>query len=220
MRIDGDWEAFEAERSTKFLRDLRRRSRRLHEQGKVEFEAADGRSGLEQLLDDGFAVEAAGWKGSDGTAIVSSPKTERFYRRLAEWAAARGWLRLWFLRLDGRALAFVYALVHDGVHYSLKVGFDPELKAYAPGRLLHQKILRDAFAEPLRRFDFLGADDGWKLEWTEDRHDWGRVQAFAPRVSGRANALLWGVGRPAAKRALEVVRDGRERIAARRRGDS
>ena len=33
-----------------------------------------------------------------------------FYRRVAAWAAERDWLRLAFLRLDGRPLAFDLAL--------------------------------------------------------------------------------------------------------------
>ncbi|HKP88939.1 MAG TPA: GNAT family N-acetyltransferase, partial [Thermoleophilaceae bacterium] len=41
-------------------------------------------------------------------------------------AAEQGWLRLAFLRLDGRAIAFDMCLEHGGAFYVLKGGFDPE----------------------------------------------------------------------------------------------
>ena len=96
----------------------------------------DGRDGLDSLLTEGFAIESAGWKAAGGTAIVSRAETEGFYREVAAWAAQRGWLRLAFLRLDGRALAFEFAIEEGGVYYALKSGFDPAYRAFSPGTLL------------------------------------------------------------------------------------
>jgi CelD/BcsL family acetyltransferase involved in cellulose biosynthesis len=205
LETEGDWEAYRADRSSKFWRDTRRRARRLQEQGEVAFESVTGGTRLDERLDDGFRVEAAGWKGSQGTAISSSSTTEGFYRQIAHWADERGWLRLWFLRLDGRAIAFVFAIVHEHVHYSLKVGYDPEFRSHAPGRLLHERILRDAFTDDIRRFEFLGSPDPWKLEWTDEWHELSRVQAFPRSLAGSTNALLWKVGRPLVKQGLTLA---------------
>ena len=81
-------------------------------------------------------MEGSGWKTR--TAIASRPDTRRFYRDVARWAAGRGWLRLGFLRLDGRALAFDFCLEHAGTHYLLKTGFDPAFRAYGPGMLMRK----------------------------------------------------------------------------------
>jgi CelD/BcsL family acetyltransferase involved in cellulose biosynthesis len=152
--------------STKFRANLRRRRRRLNEQGKVTLERIDGGPSLQRQLEDGLRLEARGWKGSAGTAIVQDPATLGFYLALAHHAAARGMLRLWVMRLDGRAIAFHFALEHGGRYLLLKPAYDESLAACSPGQLLMQDVLADCLRRGLREFDFLGPDMPWKRDWT------------------------------------------------------
>jgi CelD/BcsL family acetyltransferase involved in cellulose biosynthesis len=104
VRVDGDWPAYEAARDQKVRAEVRRRRRLLERDGRLWVDVSDGRERLDALLDEGFAVEAAAWKGSAGTAIASLPQIRSFYSQIAEWAAGRDILRLAFLRLDERGL--------------------------------------------------------------------------------------------------------------------
>lgn len=194
------WPAFEASLRGHFRRELRRRGRALGETGAVSFEVLGGTDDLERLLDAGFAVEAAGWKGERGTAIASRAGTEAFYRSIARWAAERGWLRLGFLRLDGRAIAFDFALEADGTHALLKTGFDPAFRRFAPGMLLRGAMLRNAFDTGVVRYHFLGHDDPWKREWTEVTDTQLLVQAFSRRPAGIVDWAAHRWGRPLAVR--------------------
>jgi len=90
----------------------------------------------------------------------------RFYTRLAQVAARRGWLRLSFLRLDGQRIAFGYYLQCGNKLYLLKPGYDPRFAPYSPSNLLCYLVLRDAFERGVAELDFLAAADPWKLEWT------------------------------------------------------
>ena len=166
----------------------------------------DGSDRLDQLLEEGFAVEAAGWKGARASAMVSRPETAEFYRRVAAWAADRGWLRLAFLRLDGQAFAFDFAVEEGDVHYLLKTGFDPAFGRFAPGMILRYEMLARAFSNGLRSYEFLGADEPWKLEWTQTTRPRGLFQAFAPSLRGQLEWAAFAWGRPAAKRVLALVR--------------
>ena len=114
--LSGTWEEYEQRLSAKRRSNLRRLWRRLSEQGQLDFEVRDGAEDLEPLLEEGFKVEESGWKGEQGTAINSEPETRRFYQEVAAWAASRGALRLGFLRLDGKALAFDFAVEEAGAH--------------------------------------------------------------------------------------------------------
>src|SRR5439155_10777058 len=97
--------------------------RSLEERGETRVSYEDGGDGLEDLLSEGFRLEGSGWKERAGTAILSDPTVEGFYRAVARWASQRGWLRLAFLRLDGRAIAFDICLEQGGAVYVLKGGF-------------------------------------------------------------------------------------------------
>jgi CelD/BcsL family acetyltransferase involved in cellulose biosynthesis len=201
----GDWGAYTGRRDAKLLREVRRRRRRLGDEGEVAIAVADGGERLDALLDEGFAVEAAGWKGTGGTAIASDPATTRFYRDVAAWAAARGSLRLAFLRLDGRALAFDFAIEENGRHFLLKTGYDPGYRRFAPAVLLRHAMIERAFAAGLATYEFLGRDEPWKLEWTSELRPRVLVQAFAASPAGRADLAAHRYGRPFAKRALALV---------------
>jgi len=189
--------------------DLRRRRRRLEEGGCLTFQIEDGRAHLDDLLAEGFRIEGSGWKDARGTAISSHANTRRHYSEVARWAAGRGWLRLAFLRLDGRALAFQFGLEDGRSYYFLKGGFATAYARFAPGKLLVAFMLADARAKGLESFEFLGAAEPWKLEWTETARERVLVEAFTRSPSGLldwAARALFVRGRPLARRLLVGVR--------------
>jgi CelD/BcsL family acetyltransferase involved in cellulose biosynthesis len=203
---EGGWTAYERQVGAKKLRELRRRRRLLERQGELCLDVQDGGRQLESLLEEGFRVEASGWKGQGATAINSSPAMRAFYKDVARWAAARGWLRLAFLRLNGRALAVDYGLEVGGVHFLLKTGYDPGYRRYGPGMLLRYEMLRRAFHSDLSTYELLGTDSAWKSDWTNAVRPTMLLHAFAPSALGLADRAAWGYGRPVAGRILRRLR--------------
>jgi CelD/BcsL family acetyltransferase involved in cellulose biosynthesis len=193
--------AFDAGLSSRLLADLRRRRRRLEELGEVGIDVHDGSDDLPTRLAEGFSVEGSGWKTERGTAIVSNPETLGFYTSVARWAADHGWLRLWFLRLDGKAVAFELDIEHDGTCYRVKGGYDPEFRRYGAGKQLLHAVLADAAERGLRRFEFLGHDEPYKFEWTDLATEYPLVRAFRPTVAGRLQWSAYAQLRPLVRRA-------------------
>ncbi|MBI5157626.1 MAG: GNAT family N-acetyltransferase [Acidimicrobiia bacterium] len=204
--LGGGWEAYRDGIPGKKWREIRRRRRRLEAEGAVAYSQHDGAIGLRELLTEGFAIEDSGWKEASGTAVRSDPRVEAFYRDVAAWAARVGMLRLHFLRLDGRAIAFDLAFVANGAEWLLKTGFDPVVSAFSPGALLRAEVLERAFGEGLARYEFLGTAAPWKLEWTDRTRDVvlcdgfasgirGRIDEFGARMSRRLRLRLGRSGR-------------------------
>lgn len=204
--LDGSYEEYERTLAQRRRSELRRRRRRLDERGTLTFEVQTGEERLEALLAEGFAVEGSGWKSEQGTAIVSRPETYAFYRLVAAYAAARGSLRLAFLRLDGRPIAFHFTIEEGGSVYQLKGGYEPEFREFAPGQLLVQDMLCWAFGRGLRSYEFLGADEAFKLDWTASLRDRIALHAFPRSPSGAVAWTAQSYGRPLAKRARDLVR--------------
>jgi CelD/BcsL family acetyltransferase involved in cellulose biosynthesis len=206
VSLSDGWDSYEAGLSKKIRTELRRRRRRLSEMGELEFAVEDGSRALDRALEEGFEVERAGWKGQKGTAIASSEKTKSFYTDVARWAASRGWLTLGYLRLDGKALAFDFCIEHDGSHFLLKTGFDPVFNKYGPGMLLRYEMIKRAFLEKdLHSYEFLGRNEAWKMQWTDQVRRRLAVQVFA-RVTGFGHWAAYRYGRPLAKKLIEKVR--------------
>src|SRR3954452_13545636 len=199
----GDFDAYVAGLARKHRKEVGRLRRKLEATGELSFEFADGSERLDELLEEGFAIEGSGWKSESGTAINSSYAERRFYTQVARWAASSGWLRLAFLRLDGRAIAFDYCLDSGGSFYALKGGFDTDYRRAGPGTVLTYESIKRAFEDPgLRTYEFLGDADEYKLAWTATRHQRLRVQAFSRSPLGLGQLAAWRYGRPLAKRVL------------------
>ena len=88
------------------VRKYMRACRRHILNGPIAFEIIRGGPGLGALVEEMLALEAAGWKGREGTAILSKPEDARFYRALAPAAAEAGALRIALLREEGRLIAY------------------------------------------------------------------------------------------------------------------
>lgn len=191
--------------SGKRRREMRRRRRQLEQNGEVRIDCAEG-GPLGQKLEEGFRVESLGWKGARGTAIASDRRTHRFYTDVAHWAERHGWLRLGFLRVGKEAVAFDFALEHEGSFYLAKTGFDPAFKAQGPGVQLRLASIQRAAEEGCRSYEFLGQPEPTKLEWTDRCRTRVLVQAFRPSAAGTIDRLIWTHGRDAAVRARAAVR--------------
>jgi CelD/BcsL family acetyltransferase involved in cellulose biosynthesis len=193
VEVRGSWDDYFAGLSKKHRSTVRNRTRRLRTVGPVELETVDGSEGgddLERALTEGFRLEGAAWKAGAGTAILSHDETETFYRILARRTAARGWLRLHFLRVGGRRVAFLYSLLHEGTLYALKGGYAPEHARSSPGVVLFSLILKDAFERGLRRIDFLGEEERWKLDWTRCTREHHWLYVFRPSSRTRLVHML------------------------------
>jgi len=177
----GAWEQYFQGLATKHRSNLRNRFKRLGALGAVAFETVRSAD----ALPEGLRLEAAAWKGKAGTAIESRADVRQFYHGLAELAAARGWLRLQFLSVAGRRIAFQYVIRYRSKQFLLKPGYDPEFSAYSPSNLLCARVMEEAFEDGVTEHDFLGAAAPWKREWASCTrpHEW--LFAFPNTARGR-----------------------------------
>jgi CelD/BcsL family acetyltransferase involved in cellulose biosynthesis len=201
LTLQGTWERYFESLKPKFRSNLRNRTKRLEKLGRLEIEMVSDRSGCSAALQDALGIEEASWKGEAGSAIASDATLRGFYTAWGERAAERGWLRLWFLKLDGRRVAFEYNVEYKGVLYCQKIGYRPELHPYSPGQVLKRSVLERAFQDGLREYDFLGVMDEAKSDWTGTGRPFTWAYVYARTVPARLHHALkfsWG---PLLKRA-------------------
>jgi CelD/BcsL family acetyltransferase involved in cellulose biosynthesis len=148
--------------------------RRLMERAPVALELVTGTDALQASLAEGLRLEASGWKIRAGTAIVSQPAVEQFYRSVAARFAMAGQLQLTFLKSGDQRIAFAYGIRRGSVFYMLKCGYDPAFARFAPMHVLCHLLFRNGGGRELSVVDFLGRDDEWKKRWTHRtrRHVW------------------------------------------------
>ncbi len=153
------WEAYLATRSSSMRKELRQKERRLPD---ARFRSVSSSDGLEQALDALFRLHRARW-GEQASPFFAG--LERFHRRFAESAAARGWLRLRFLELDGNPVAVNYSLRFGDIEWSYQHGRDPGLEAASIGTLVFAYAVRAAFAEGATEFKLGPGRQAYKLRF-------------------------------------------------------
>ena len=187
IRLEGDWEAYLASRPRHLRRELARKRKRLETEWDAKWVSVADSAGAERAMTDVLRIERSSWKDREGTSLVSEPGASAFYARIARNCAARGWLRLELLYLDGEPVAHILGVAHRGTCYALKTSYDEAYRAWSPGIVLFQHAIRKAFEDGLHTFDFLGDDSRWKTELANDQ----RAHVDACAFSGSALRCRW-----------------------------
>jgi CelD/BcsL family acetyltransferase involved in cellulose biosynthesis len=184
-----------------------RKRRRLERMGAVGLRQVTGGPTLDRDLQAFFRLEAAGWKGRNGTAILRERGAEALYRDFSRQAAEHGWLRLLLLELDGEILAADLSCALGGVGFLIKTAYDERRADLSPGLVLRGEALRLAIGEGLHGYDFLGGADRYKLQWTDDIRPRQSLRAYRGPAGRAFEQLTVTVGRPARRAARGFVHD-------------
>jgi CelD/BcsL family acetyltransferase involved in cellulose biosynthesis len=199
----GDWEAYRALSKPRWGAPLERFRRKMVREHAAEMTLITTPGDVDAVLDRGFAVEASGWKGASGTAILSSPRTERFYRAVAHAFAATGELGLSWLDMDGRMAAFDFCLLHGNRLYLLKTGYDEAQRRLAPGLVMRLSVLERCFELGLEAHELLGGSDDWKLKFSTSERRQVALRCFSSRPAARGRYAYRRWARPVLRSAYQ-----------------
>ena len=117
-------------------KELNRLEQRLAELGPVttrHFAAGDD---LADWTEAFLTLEASGWKGAAGSALVRHPNTAAFFRTALAGAHAAGRLDLIRMDLAGRPIAMLVNFLTPPGAFSFKIAYDEAYARYSPGVLL------------------------------------------------------------------------------------
>jgi len=179
------WEDYVATLGASHRANLRRRLRKLEERFTVELQRVEHEAELSGALDTLFELHHRRWAARGGSDGLGSTELMAFHRDFALAALRRGWLRLFVLRLDGRAVAALYGFRYHGRFLFYQSGFDPECAEHAVGMVLMAHAIRSAMEEGAREFDFLHGEEPYKYLWTTTSRQLARVELFPPGWRGR-----------------------------------
>lgn len=181
------WDDYLASRSANFRQQVRRRERRLARQHELRFRLATSRATLDADLELLFALHEARWGAEASLALAGPRKT--FHREFATDAFERGWLRLWFLELDGKPVAAWYGFRLGGIESYYQAGRDPAWDSRSVGAVLLAHTIRSALEDGMREYRFLRGGEAYKDRFTDEM---GGLDTFlvSGSIRGRAASAL------------------------------
>ncbi|MEI8036976.1 MAG: GNAT family N-acetyltransferase [Verrucomicrobiota bacterium] len=128
------------------------------------------------------------WQRDSISSPLHPTMRPHLFRLLAEMRK-EGLLRVYFLRLNGQAIAFEFGFVDrhpGGLYYVCARGYDDAWKRQSPGNLLTELTLDDTDAAGLRGIYLgpitLGADNGYKQTWLTAEWEVRTLMLIRPRT--------------------------------------
>jgi CelD/BcsL family acetyltransferase involved in cellulose biosynthesis len=188
---------------------LRQDWNRLCAMGAVDVVNARAPADVEAAFETFLALEAASWKGEQGTALLCDAADAGFVRRLIGGLAGRNLASVALLRVNGVTVA-AQVLLYSGSHaYTWKTAFDAAYGKFSPGALLIDKVTESLLEAggPVTLIDSCSAADGFMAQlWI------GRRNMVDALIDVRSrNSLAFAV-ESARRQGFEQLRGMRNRM--------
>jgi hypothetical protein len=124
------------------LKELRRKRRRLEEQGKFEVRELLHESELPIWIENFMELELKGWKGAQQTALKQNAHHENFARRMITSAFNHGQLEMFGFFLNDQPIALKCNLTTGHGAYAFKIAYDEAYAKYSPGVMLELEMIQ------------------------------------------------------------------------------
>lgn len=192
LTLTGTFADYWRTRSHNLVHNLARQRRRLAEQ-RIDIRLIADRK-PEQMA-EGIrtygALESAGWKGRQGSAVSIDNPQGRFYRDLLEHFAGRDEAVIYRLEMNGCPVAAALALERHATLYLLKITYDEQVPRCSPGLLLHEEMLRLLYAERrVKVIEYYGHYSDWHRKWTADTRPMFHLNVYRHRAVRAIRHLL------------------------------
>jgi CelD/BcsL family acetyltransferase involved in cellulose biosynthesis len=122
------------------IEGLERKLEREH--GPPSLELARSPARIAALIEAFVALEGAGWKGQQGSALASHQATRSYFAEVARTGAAHGVFEIGVLRSRTRIVAMSTQLLASATVHGFKAAYDEAFAAHAPGLLLLCRLTR------------------------------------------------------------------------------
>ena len=159
LLLPDDWEDYMSRLRSKERHELKRKRRRIGR----EHSDARLRTGTDETLEIDLKTFVEMHRGAHGhKRHFMRPDVAGFFERVANVFSSKGWLRLDFLEIGGRAVASTFSFEVDGRLYLYNSAYEPEAARLSPGFVLVSMVVESAIGHGLKVFDFLRGPERYK----------------------------------------------------------
>ena len=159
MDLPQDFEEYLATLDSKQRHEVRRKLRRLNEEGRIEYRFIDIGGALQTALDTFFKMFV---ESRQDKAEFLTEQMKTFFRSMAAAMTEIGLLKLGVLELDGKPVAEVLCFDYNEGIYLYNSGYDPQYVSLSAGLLSKVLAIKDSIEHGKKKFDFLKGQEPYK----------------------------------------------------------
>ncbi|HEX9896814.1 MAG TPA: GNAT family N-acetyltransferase [Dehalococcoidales bacterium] len=157
--LPASWDDYLQTLDNKQRHEVRRKLRRLEEEGKITYRFVTDVTSVPAFLEIFLKMFV---ESREDKADFLTPQAEGFFRDLTATMAEFGFLRGGTLELDGKPMAAVLAFDYHDTVYLYNSGFDPTQSQLSVGILSKALLIKDSIERGKKKFDFLKGAERYK----------------------------------------------------------
>ncbi len=168
LDLPSDFELYLKMLSKKDRHEMRRKRRKAEQEQEVAFRNITDPSEVMDKLPHFLTLFRKSVKTKHD---FLTPERECFFQSLAEEFARKGWLEIFSLSFNERAVAYLFCFHYNGTRYLYNAAYDLDYSNLSPGIVVITYCLEDAISRGINRFDFLRGDETYKYRFgARDHH--------------------------------------------------
>ena len=161
LDLPSTWEEYLATLTGKQRHEVRRKLRRLSQEGKVDYYTVKDSAAVNNAM--GTFLKMFSESRRDKATFLTT-QMESFFRSLADAMAKAGLLRLGILELDLMPVAMILYFDYNNCVYLYNSGYAPQYDSLSVGLLCKVLSIQESIQEGKKRFDFLKGDETYKYQ--------------------------------------------------------
>jgi CelD/BcsL family acetyltransferase involved in cellulose biosynthesis len=162
ISLADSWDGYLATIDKKQRHEIRRKIGKINREASPVQYVVDSEDGLMEAMNDFIDLHQ---KSAPHKEDFWRDELIQFFRSLAQNIAKQGWLKLYFLELDGIRVASMLCFDYDNQFLLYNSGYDPAYSNLSVGNVLTSYTIQAAIELGRTRYDFLRGDEIYKFRF-------------------------------------------------------
>lgn len=163
ITLPHSWDDYLAGLKKKQRHEIRRKMRKIETEAQTRWYVIDSPAGLTEAMEIFIDLHQ---KSTQDKEDFWSDGLIGFFKELSTQLAQVGWLKLYFIEVDGNQAAAMLCFDYDNEFLLYNSGYDPEQFAHlSPGNVLTSYTIQHAIELGRARYDFLRGDEVYKFRF-------------------------------------------------------
>jgi len=182
-------------RSKNIKKEIKRRTKRLQEEGIVNFVIGDAETDFDKYNEIYHIVRSKSWKHAESDS--------NFLAEFRKWAMEKGLLKFSFLYVNDSPISCHIRLISNNTAYLLDSVYDQSYKKYGPTTLLRAMLMKYIIEkENVTTIDTIRGDETYKIEWTSTKRRRMGFTVFNSSAKGQFFRFIMMVIVPAVRNMM------------------
>jgi CelD/BcsL family acetyltransferase involved in cellulose biosynthesis len=187
IKLEGAYEDYFRSLPKKHRDDVKRQEKKLLEMGLLRLLVLEqNHPQLADYFESFWQMRRGRWEiaGRAGWIGFKEIEYKQFYRSLFEALTNGNKVHFSVLLSNEIPIAFHFGFLAGGRLYFYAPTFAHDYRAYSPGKIMIQYLLRHAFEKGIKEFDFLMGEEAYKFSWAKDFREIYNLLLFPRTIRG------------------------------------